>query len=108
MAVVPHPTYFSLFPRLKIKVKGRHFDWIEVIETESQAVLNNLTEHDFQEKLQNGRSAGNGTYPQKKTTSKVMVACRPKVFDQMTAPFPEIMYGSFYIILYILLSPVVP
>jgi histone-lysine N-methyltransferase SETMAR len=48
MTVVPHPPYspdltlcyFFLFSRLKIKLKGRHFDTIEVIEAESQAVLN--------------------------------------------------------------------
>jgi hypothetical protein len=35
--------------RLKIKLKGRHFDTIEVIEAESQAMLNTLTEQDFQD-----------------------------------------------------------
>jgi hypothetical protein len=49
MTVVPYPPYFFLFPRLKIKPKGRHFDTIEMIEAESQAVLNTLTEHDFQD-----------------------------------------------------------
>jgi hypothetical protein len=39
-----HPTF--LFPQLKIKLKGRHFNTIEVIEAESQAVLNTLTKHD--------------------------------------------------------------
>jgi hypothetical protein len=34
---------------LKGKLKGRHFDTIEVIEAELQAVLNTLTEHDFQD-----------------------------------------------------------
>jgi hypothetical protein len=34
---------------LKIKLKGCHFDTIEVMEAESQAVLNILTEHDFQD-----------------------------------------------------------
>jgi hypothetical protein len=34
---------------LKIKLKGRHFDIIEVFKAESQAVLNTLTEHDFQD-----------------------------------------------------------
>jgi hypothetical protein len=48
MTVVLCPLYFSLFPRLKIKLKGRHFDTIEVNEAESQAVLNTLTEHGFQ------------------------------------------------------------
>jgi hypothetical protein len=31
-----------------MKQIGRHFDTIEVIEAESQAVLNTLTKHDFQ------------------------------------------------------------
>jgi hypothetical protein len=43
MAVFPtHPTF--LFPRLKIKLKGHHFDKIEVIE----AILITLTENDLQ------------------------------------------------------------
>jgi hypothetical protein len=46
MTVVP---YFSMFPRLKIKLKGSYFDTIEAIEAESRAVLNTLTEHDFQD-----------------------------------------------------------
>jgi hypothetical protein len=33
---------------LKIKLKDRHFDTTEVIEAEPQALLNTLTEHDFQ------------------------------------------------------------
>jgi hypothetical protein len=37
-----------MFPQFKIKLKGRHSDTIEVIEAESQAVLNTLTEHGFQ------------------------------------------------------------
>jgi hypothetical protein len=36
---------------LKIKLKGRHFDPTEVIE----AVLNTLTEHDFQEAFKKWR-----------------------------------------------------
>jgi hypothetical protein len=40
---------------LKIKLKGRHLDTV-------QAVLNTLTEHDFQDAFKNGRGAGNGTY----------------------------------------------
>jgi hypothetical protein len=60
MTLVPHSPYspgvahcgFSLFYRLKIKLKGRHFDIIEVIEAESQVVLNTLTEHDFHDAFQ--------------------------------------------------------
>jgi hypothetical protein len=45
------PTATSLFPRLQIKLKGRHFDTIEVIEAESQAVPNTLSEHDLQDEF---------------------------------------------------------
>jgi hypothetical protein len=79
MADVPHPPYFLLFTRLKTKLKGRHFDTIEVIETESLGVLKTLTEHNFYDILKIGRSTGNGAYAQKGTTSRVMVASRPNV-----------------------------
>jgi hypothetical protein len=50
-------------------------------------VLNTLTEQDFQDAFKNCRSAGNGAYWRKGTTSRVMVASRPKVsFDEMAAP----------------------
>jgi hypothetical protein len=38
MTVVAHLPYFSLFPWLKLKLEGSHFDTIEV-----------LTEQDFQD-----------------------------------------------------------
>jgi hypothetical protein len=42
-----NPTF--LFSQLNIKLKVLHFDTTEVIEAESQAVLNTLTEQDFQD-----------------------------------------------------------
>jgi hypothetical protein len=75
MTVVPHPNYFSVFFHLRIKLKGGHFDTTEVIEADSEAVLNTLTEHDFQD----GRSAGNVVLVWKRTTSSLMVASRSKV-----------------------------
>jgi hypothetical protein len=47
--VVSQTPCFPLFPRLKIKLKVRHFDTVFVIEADSQAVLHALTEHDFQD-----------------------------------------------------------
>jgi hypothetical protein len=47
--IVTHPPYFSLFFRLKIKLKGHHFDTVEMIEAESQAMLYTFTEHDFRD-----------------------------------------------------------
>jgi hypothetical protein len=43
------PCDSSLFLQLKIKLKGCHFYTTVVIEAESQAVLNTLIEHDFQD-----------------------------------------------------------
>jgi hypothetical protein len=65
MTVVTHPPQFSMFPRLKIKLKGSHFDTIEVIEAESYAVLNTLTEHDFQDAdmLETVHTLGRGLLP---------------------------------------------
>jgi hypothetical protein len=51
-----HPSF--LFPRLKIKLKGRHFDTTEMMEAESQAVLNTLTEHDFQDAVKMAEALG--------------------------------------------------
>ena len=54
MTVVSHPPYspylapsdFFLFPKLKMKLKGRRFQ-TEEIQAESQAVLNTLRQNDF-------------------------------------------------------------
>jgi hypothetical protein len=50
-----------------------------VIEAESQAVLNTLMKHDFQDAFEDGSSDGNKVYMWKGTTSRVMVASRSKV-----------------------------
>jgi hypothetical protein len=63
MAVIPHPPYspyfahwdYFLFPIKKMKLKRRRFDTIEKVLAESQRVLNNLTEKDFQEAFQQWR-----------------------------------------------------
>jgi hypothetical protein len=78
-AVTYHPSYFFLFPQLKIKLRGCHFNTLDVTEAESQAALNTLTEHDFQDVFKNGRSAWNSIYTWKGTPSRVMWASKPKV-----------------------------
>jgi hypothetical protein len=70
----PSPTYLSLFLRLKIKLKGRHFDTTEAMEAESQAVLNTLTEHDLQDAFKMAEVLGTV-----QSRGRVMVASRPKV-----------------------------
>jgi hypothetical protein len=62
-AVNPQPPYspalapgdFLLFPKVKLKLKGRRFDTIEEIQAESQRVFDTLTEKDFLEAFQKWR-----------------------------------------------------
>jgi hypothetical protein len=46
------PCYFFLFPEMKVKLKGRHFDSNEEIQNESQKVMKTLTRNDFQKSFQ--------------------------------------------------------
>jgi hypothetical protein len=63
-----------------------------VIKAESQAVLNTLKEHNFQNASKNGRGTGNNAYAWKGTTLRVMWPLDPKlVFVQMAALVLEIM-----------------
>jgi hypothetical protein len=55
MIVVPKSHYSPFLAPYDFTV-SRHFDATEVIETESQAVLNTLTEHDFWDVFKNGRA----------------------------------------------------
>jgi hypothetical protein len=75
----------------------RHFDTVEVIEAESQAVLNSLTEHNFQDALKKWQKRW-GRCIRAEGAYFAMVVSRPKVsfFYQMAAPVPEIMDGSLY------------
>jgi transposase len=55
MVIVSHPPYspdlapcdFALFAKLKMKVKGRHFETVSDIQRESQAVLGSIKDNDF-------------------------------------------------------------
>jgi hypothetical protein len=55
LVVVPHPSYspdlalcdFPLFPTLKMKLKGQHFETVSDIQRESQVVLDSIKENDF-------------------------------------------------------------
>jgi hypothetical protein len=55
MVIIPHPPHlpdlapcgFTLFPKLKMKLKGRRFEMVSDIQKESQAVLDSVNENDF-------------------------------------------------------------
>jgi hypothetical protein len=60
MDVIPHPPHspdlapcdIFLFPKMNLKLKGRRFDTIDEMQTESQRVLDSLREKDLQEVFQ--------------------------------------------------------
>jgi len=87
MAVIPHPPYspdlapcdFFLFPKMKLKLKGRRFDTNEV-QAESHRVLE--IEKDFQEAFQKWRTRWDWCLHAEGTTSMMTAANRP--------------YGEFY------------
>jgi hypothetical protein len=79
---------------LKVKLKGRHFDTAEVIETESQAVLNILTEHNFQDLL---------TIAEALVTVLTRGRC---YFEGDGTPVPEIMETIFIEIIIIICTVV--
>jgi hypothetical protein len=101
MAVVPHPLYYSLFPRLKIKLKSSHFDTLEMMEAESQAVLYTLTEHDFSDAFKKDTNAGNGAHARNGTTSRMMVASRPGVNFLADGSIVPGNYGWFFVFLFL-------
>jgi hypothetical protein len=55
MVIVPHPPYspdlascdFALFPKLKMKLKGRRFETVSDTQRESKAVLDSIEENYF-------------------------------------------------------------
>jgi hypothetical protein len=55
MVIVPYPPYspyitpcdFALFPKLKMKLKGRRFETVSDIQRETQVVLDSIKENDF-------------------------------------------------------------
>jgi hypothetical protein len=55
MDIGPHPPClpdlapcdFTLFPKLKMKLSGQHFETVSDIQRESQVVLDSIKENDF-------------------------------------------------------------
>jgi hypothetical protein len=85
MAVITHPPYsahlapcdFFPFPKMKLKLKGRRFDTIKEIQTESQRVLDTVTGKDFRKRSKIGGDGGTVVYMREGTTSRMMSADRP-------------------------------
>jgi hypothetical protein len=93
----------DFFVSLKLKLKGRRFDTIEEIQTQSQRVLDTLTEKDFRKRSKNGGDGGTVVCMREGTTSRVMAADRPcGVFCDFYSVSPEYFgYHLMYIYIYI-------
>ncbi|UYV70670.1 hypothetical protein LAZ67_8000229 [Cordylochernes scorpioides] len=67
---IPHPPYspdlapndFFLYPKLKINLKGRKFDNVDMIQAESKATLRNLSKSDFISCFDNWKKDGTGQH----------------------------------------------
>ena len=89
IAVIPHPPHspdlapcdFFLFPKKKLKLKGRRFNSIEDIQAETPEVLN-TDKRTSRKRSKNGGDDGTGVYMREGSTSRVKAADRP--------------YGNFY------------
>ncbi|UYV74401.1 hypothetical protein LAZ67_11003407 [Cordylochernes scorpioides] len=65
---IPHPPYspdlapndFFLYPKLKMNLKGRKFDNVDMIQAESKATLRNLSKSDFISCFDNCKKRWNG------------------------------------------------
>jgi hypothetical protein len=75
MVIVPHPPYlldlapcdYALFPKLKMKLKGRSFETVCDIWRESQAVIDSITENDFHSASEAWKNDGITVYILKET-----------------------------------------
>jgi hypothetical protein len=82
MVIVPHPPYspdlapcdFAVFPKLKMKLKGRRSETVSDIERESPAALDSIKENDFRVLLKRGRNDGIAVYVPKEIILKELAA----------------------------------
>jgi hypothetical protein len=82
MLIVSHPPYssdlapcdFALFPKLKMKMRGRRFETVSDIQRESQAVLDSIKKMTSTVLLKRGKNNGIAVYIPKKTILKEIAA----------------------------------
>jgi SNF2 family DNA or RNA helicase len=70
MVIIPHLPYyadFALFPKLKMKLKGRRFETVSDIQRESQAVLDSLRKMTTTALLKRVKNDGIAVYVPKET-----------------------------------------
>ncbi|UYV62487.1 DDX31 [Cordylochernes scorpioides] len=85
---IPHPPYspdlapndFFLYPELKMNLKGRKFDNVDMIQAESKATLRNLSKSDFISCFDNWKKRWNGLMDMgfEKSVTQIETALREK------------------------------
>jgi hypothetical protein len=86
-----------MFPRLNIRLNGYNFDTTEVTEAETQAVLNALTEHDFQDAFKKWKQHWEQCIRAEWEYFEGDVASGPEVSSIPDCSTPKNMDGSLYI-----------
>jgi hypothetical protein len=82
MVIILQPSYspdlapcdFALFAKLKLKLKGWHFETVSNIQRESQAVLNSIKENDFHGAFEAWKKRWDRVYVPKETILKEKAA----------------------------------
>ena len=90
------PCDFFLFPKMKLRLKGRHFDTTEGIHAETQEVID-IHLRTSRDAWNHGKHAGIAVYMPKGTTSKETVktrSCGKKLFFMVK--FPEFLGSPTY------------
>jgi hypothetical protein len=64
------PCDFALFPKLKMKLKGRHFETVSDIQRELRVVPNSIKENDFHDAFEEWKNNGVAVYNPKETILK--------------------------------------
>jgi len=82
---------------MKFKLKGSRFDTTEEIRSESQRVLDTLTEKDLQVAFQNGGDGGTSFYMREGATSRMTRSIGLMVsFTNFTASVQKILDTTLY------------
>ncbi|UYV60136.1 hypothetical protein LAZ67_1000071 [Cordylochernes scorpioides] len=84
---IPHPPYspdlnpndFFFYPKLKMKLKGRKFDNVDMIQAESEATLRNLSKSDFISCFDNWKKRWNRSLRRIASTPSHLLKFLPKI-----------------------------
>jgi len=93
------PCDFFIFPKMKLRLKGRRFDTTEENHAETQEVIDTLTFENFTDARNHGKHAGIAVYMHKGNTSKETVETRSYSKKKcFMVKFPHFLGSPTYVI----------